>query len=82
MKCPECQSSTRVIDSRKTDSTTKRIRECWVCKARFTTYEIVVKTKRHYRADIKKNIKAITENMKLAEKVAWENYTKTVKEFI
>lgn len=42
MKCPYCNfEETRVVDSRETEDlkTTRRRRECTVCKKRFTTYE-------------------------------------------
>ncbi|UCD03723.1 MAG: transcriptional regulator NrdR [Candidatus Woesearchaeota archaeon] len=42
MKCPYCNfEETRVVDSRETEDlkTTRRRRECAICKKRFTTYE-------------------------------------------
>jgi transcriptional regulator NrdR family protein len=42
MKCPTCQSPTKVIDTRET----KRIRQCTNdhCQYRFTTHETLVTT--------------------------------------
>lgn len=41
MLCPACaNASTRVVDSRASDSRIRRRRECEACKHRFTTYEI------------------------------------------
>lgn len=40
MKCPFCgYSESKVIDSRPTDTSIKRRRECLNCEKRFTTYE-------------------------------------------
>lgn len=40
MKCPYCShSETKVIDSRESEDTTRRRRECLKCNKRFTTYE-------------------------------------------
>jgi len=39
MRCPFCQSDTRVIDKRDSGEHTRRRRECLVCFKRFTTYE-------------------------------------------
>lgn len=39
MKCPVCQSDTKVIDSRNHIKGTCRRRECLDCLTRFTTYE-------------------------------------------
>ncbi|OYT56181.1 MAG: transcriptional regulator NrdR [Candidatus Aenigmarchaeota archaeon ex4484_14] len=42
MQCPYCSSNdTKVIDSRETDGSTRRRRECLKCGNRFTTYERV-----------------------------------------
>ncbi len=42
MKCPFCHAEdTRVIDSRPTDNSIRRRRQCEVCGKRFTTYEKV-----------------------------------------
>lgn len=43
MKCPYCNSETRVIDKRDAQDITRRRRECLnkKCKKRFTTYERV-----------------------------------------
>ncbi len=43
MKCPTCGFlDSKVIDSRPTDSgSIRRRRECFQCKRRFTTYEVV-----------------------------------------
>ena len=40
MKCPYCgYSETKVVDSRESEDTTRRRRECLRCEKRFTTYE-------------------------------------------
>ena len=39
MKCLYCNNNTRVIDSRESEGSTRRRRECINCKKRFTTYE-------------------------------------------
>lgn len=40
MRCPYCESETRVIDKRESSEfITRRRRECLKCKKRFTTYE-------------------------------------------
>lgn len=42
MKCPYCGSNnTKVVDTRETESLTRRRRECLKCGKRFTTYERV-----------------------------------------
>ena len=42
MKCPQCeQSRSKVTDSRETDSSIRRRRECLDCGHRFTTHELV-----------------------------------------
>ncbi len=42
MKCPYCfHEETKVIDSRESEDTTRRRRECLKCEKRFTTYEKV-----------------------------------------
>ncbi len=42
MKCPHCHSSNlRVVDSRETETSIRRRRECLDCKQRFTTYESI-----------------------------------------
>jgi len=42
LKCPYClESETKVIDSRESDESTRRRRECLECGKRFTTYENV-----------------------------------------
>jgi transcriptional regulator NrdR family protein len=42
MKCPICESQTKVVDSHKANKGTKRTRECVDCFTRFTTYEHIV----------------------------------------
>ena len=43
MLCPKCNSSqVVVVDSRISDKTTRRRRECLDCKVRFSTLEIPV----------------------------------------
>ena len=42
MHCPECQhAETKVVDSRVSDDSVRRRRECLHCAGRFTTYERV-----------------------------------------
>ena len=42
MKCPYCaHGESRVVDSRPTDDSIRRRRECDACQKRFTTYETV-----------------------------------------
>ncbi len=42
MKCPYCSyDETKVIETRESEDTTRRRRECLKCKKRFTTYEKV-----------------------------------------
>ena len=42
MKCPNCGfNDSKVIDSRPTDKSIRRRRECLTCKKRFTTYEFI-----------------------------------------
>jgi len=42
MKCPICQSETKVIDSRNKSIGLYRRRECVECLTCFSTYEIVL----------------------------------------
>lgn len=42
MKCPICQSETKVIDSRDKLIGFYRRRECIECLTRFSTYELVL----------------------------------------
>ena len=39
MKCPFCSAETKVVDTRDSESSTRRRRECEKCQKRFTTYE-------------------------------------------
>lgn len=42
MKCPYCNhDETKVMETRESENTTRRRRECIKCKKRFTTYERV-----------------------------------------
>ena len=42
MLCPECHNKkSKVIESRKTDDTIRRRRECLECNKRFTAYETI-----------------------------------------
>jgi len=42
MKCPYCShADTKVIETRESENTTRRRRECLKCQKRFTTYEKV-----------------------------------------
>lgn len=40
MTCPYCGGDTKVIDSRPSEDSVHRRRECLVCKKRFSTVEI------------------------------------------
>jgi transcriptional repressor NrdR len=42
MKCPYCEQSTRVIDTREVAGAIRRRRECTACSHRVTTYERIV----------------------------------------
>lgn len=42
MKCPICQSETKVTDSRNTSKGIRRRRECVECLTRFSTYETLL----------------------------------------
>lgn len=44
MRCPFCQSVTRVIDSREHEKGIRRRRECPECLSRFPTYETITFT--------------------------------------
>ena len=38
-RCPECGNGSNIIDTRETNVTVKRRRECRICKHRWTTHE-------------------------------------------
>lgn len=40
IQCPECNGESRVTDSRDGIDARRRRRECYICKHRYTTYEI------------------------------------------
>lgn len=44
MKCPFCKAETKVLESRESESSLRRRRECEKCGRRFTTYERVETT--------------------------------------
>ncbi len=45
MRCPFCgKEETKVIDTRESDQTIRRRRECLNCRRRFTTYERIAQT--------------------------------------
>ncbi|HEY6042033.1 MAG TPA: transcriptional regulator NrdR [Anaerolineae bacterium] len=45
MRCPFCgQEDSKVIDTRESDESIRRRRECLVCGKRFTTYERIAQT--------------------------------------
>lgn len=44
MKCPICQSETKVIDSRANNKSIRRRRECSECLTRFNTSENLIIT--------------------------------------
>ncbi len=39
VRCPFCQAETKVIDTRESEDSLRRRRECEKCERRFTTYE-------------------------------------------
>ena len=39
VKCPFCESETKVIETRESEDSVRRRRECERCERRFTTYE-------------------------------------------
>jgi len=47
MKCPYCESSSRVVDTREVAHGIRRRRECEGCRKRFTTYERVAAANLH-----------------------------------
>ena len=44
MKCPFCQGSSHVVDTREVAVSIRRRRECDACGQRFTTYERIAAT--------------------------------------
>jgi transcriptional repressor NrdR len=44
MKCPFCKKETKVLESRESDESLRRRRECVRCGRRFTTYERIETT--------------------------------------
>ncbi len=44
MHCPYCKKGSRVLESRESESSLRRRRECRSCRRRFTTYERVEAT--------------------------------------
>jgi len=42
MKCPICQSETKVVDTRASKTGIRRRRECLDCLTRFSTYETLL----------------------------------------
>jgi len=44
MMCPFCKKDTKVLESRQSDNSLRRRRECLKCSRRFTTYERVEST--------------------------------------
>ncbi|MDR2073960.1 MAG: transcriptional regulator NrdR [Oscillospiraceae bacterium] len=44
MKCPFCNSDSKVVESRSSDERTRRRRRCVSCGKRFTTYEMIENT--------------------------------------
>jgi transcriptional repressor NrdR len=44
MRCPHCAGATKVLESRESDQSLRRRRECDKCDKRFTTYERVETT--------------------------------------
>lgn len=42
MRCPICQSKTKVLNTRDTSRGTYRRRECLECLSRFSTQEIIL----------------------------------------
>lgn len=57
MKCPRCNADTnRVINSRDTDDALqkRRMRECRICKTRFTTIETITEATDEHRCNAEK----------------------------
>lgn len=44
MKCPFCEASSHVVDTREVSSSIRRRRQCNTCGERFTTYERIAST--------------------------------------
>jgi transcriptional repressor NrdR len=44
MRCPFCQGSSHVVDTREVSGAIRRRRECDACRQRFTTYERIAST--------------------------------------
>lgn len=40
MNCPQCGGASQVVNSRHTDQSVRRRRECTGCSKRWTTYEV------------------------------------------
>lgn len=52
MLCPECQSASRVIDSRNKPEYLYRRRECLECGERFTTHETLIITRKGVKIEM------------------------------
>ena len=68
MICPYCGGFTKVLDSRETDDSVRRRRECRECGLRFSTTEIDLqlydKRMEESRSIIQKEIREEMENIK------------------
>ena len=49
MNCPDCNTPTKVVDSRTRKNVRTRRRECVVCKDRFTTKEYNIEVLRAFK---------------------------------
>jgi transcriptional regulator NrdR family protein len=65
-KCPECGNRSAVIDSRETEITVRRQRECVTCKRRWTTWETIVSPET-VLAIMRKSMQQITRAARLGE---------------
>lgn len=69
MKCSVCGSKTDVVDSRATEKSVRRRRECRSCGKRFTTYETPAEAYRfteivgEFHNDMTKAIKLLDQNV-------------------
>ena len=68
MTCPHCGGATKVVDSRPTEDSVQRRRECLTCKQRFSTTEVdlqlYTKLASTFSASENKNISKATEYIK------------------
>lgn len=63
MRCPKCNfKKTIVVDSRSSNNTIKRRRECTACGYRFNTYESVIHVSDNIPEHLRKAIKQYLNN--------------------